>query len=259
MIARLTFFILTLSCLDFSNAQGSGQIPPGLDRKFEFGPRPALAVFDPSALLLPERVKEISDQLEAVYQKERIDVIVVVLSDVGNAPPEHVARLFAREWCSTSIHCVVLHVPGREDGPWIVPDGGLIERLNPEQVRLAVENGQRRAAAESKDVDKVKAAATEAVDLLRFWMANTTQLSGGFRLEEVKKVSSRTGNLRIWTMGFVFVFLTVGCLVAAGVMWILASWKHRPRYFGLPKVRPRLGAPYAGGNHAVVDLGPPPF
>jgi hypothetical protein len=259
MIVRLIFFILAISFAYPSNGQGSGSRPLGSDRKFEFGSRPPLAVFDPSALLLPESVKEISDQLAEVYQKEGIDIIVVVLSDVGNAPPEHVARSFAREWCSTSIHCVVLHVPGREDSPWIVPDGDFIRNLNPEQVRLAVERSQLRASAQSKDVDKVKAAATEAADMLRFWLAHAVKLSEANKLEDAERDSANAEDLRIFKTRIVFIGVAIGILVIAGTIWILALRKNRPRYFGLPTIRRRLGAPYAGGNHAVVDLGPPPF
>jgi hypothetical protein len=257
-IVRYIPLILMILLTGPARAQGAGDFESGSRKAFEYGPRPPLAVFDPAGILMPERVNEISDPLAEFYQKEGIDVIVVVLADVGKAPPEHVARSFAKAWCQSLIHCVVLHVPGREDSPWIVPDGRLVEHLNPEQVKLAVSNGQRRAASESKDIDKVKAAANEAADMLRFWMANAIYRSEIYQLETNKIRAELKADSRKWKIGFMITVASV-IPVMLGISLLFFYLRGRgPRYFPLPAYSKRLGAPYAGGNQAVVKLGSPP-
>ena len=258
MIVKLLPILLALFFSGPSFAQGTGDFASGPRKVFEYGPRPPLSVFDPKGFLEPAQVKAISDPLAAFYQKEGIDVIVVVLADLGNAPPEHVARSFASAWCKSPLHCVVLHVPGREDGPWIVPNGRLVEHLNPDQVQQAVNNGRRRAASEAKDADKVRAAANEAADMLRYWMANAINRSDMIRTESGRIRTELETQSRQWKMGVMLTVASVIPLIAGMSLIIVFLRRRGPRYFPQPAARPRLGAPYAGGNHAVVDLGPPP-
>lgn len=258
MIAKLLPLILTIVFAGFSHAQGTGDFDLRSGKAFEYGTHPPLSVFDPGGILMPEWVKGISDRLAAIYQKEGVDVIVVVLADVGKAPPEYVARSFAKAWCKSPIHCVVLHVPGREDSPWIVPEGKLVDRLNPEQVRLAVKNAQRRAASEPKDIDKVKAAVTEAADMLRFWTASAINRSEKYELEPAKIRVELGAESRGWKKG-VIIGATAAVLLVAGLALLFVNYRQgSPRYFPLPALTRRLGAPHAGGNQAVVNLGAPP-
>lgn len=258
MIARLLPVILAVILAGPLSAQGSAEFHPALRQSFEYGPRPPLSVFDPGGYLNPELAKAISDPLEAYFKKEGIDVIVVVLPDLGKAPPEHVARSFATAWCTSPIHCVVLHVPGREGSPWIVPDGKLVEHLNPAQVQQAVADARRRAASEAKDPDKVKAAATEAADLLRYWMANALNRSEMIQVESARMRLELEAKSRQWKIT-AMVAVVSAVSVLAGI-WLLIVFLRRrgPRYFPTPAYQPRLGAPYSGGGRAVVDLGPPP-
>lgn len=257
MIFKLVSILLALVFAVSSLAQGEGDFDSKPRKSFEYGPRPPLSVFDPKGFLEPAQVKAISDPLVSFYQKEGIDVIVVVLADLGNAPPEHVARSFASAWCKSPLHCVVLHVPGREDGPWIVPNGRLVDHLNPDQVQQAVNDGRRRAASEAKDPDKVRAAANEAADMLRYWMGNAINRSDMIRSESSRIRSELEVQSRRWKMG---VMVTVAAVipVIVGISLLIVFLRRRgPRYFPQSKTGRRLGAPHAGGNHAVVDLGPP--
>jgi hypothetical protein len=224
--------------------------------EFEYGPRPPLFVFDPAGFFKPELVKEISDPLAAIYTKEGIDVIVVVLTDIGKAPPEHVAGRFAGAWCESPLHCVVLHVPGREDSPWIVPAGKLIGHLNPEQVQQAVADARRRASAEPKEADKVKAAATEAADMLRYWMANAVNHSELIQSESTRmraELASKSRKLKITAM--IAAAATIPIIMGISFLIVLLR-KRGPARFPDHTCQVRLGAPHAGGNHAVADLGP---
>lgn len=257
MIAKLIPIILALVFAGPLSAQVADGFAAGPSRGFEYGPRPPLSVFDPNGFLMPELVEEISAPLAEYYKKEGIDVIVVVLADLGNAPPEHVARTFAAAWCTSPIHCVVLHVPGREGSPWIVPNGKLVEYLIPDQVQKAINNGQRRAASEAKDADKVKAAATEAADMLRYWMANAINRSEMIQSESTKMRAELETHSRQWKITAMVAVVAV-ILLIAGIAFLVASLRKRgPRYFPKPAATRRLGAPYSGGNHAVVELGSP--
>jgi ABC-type nitrate/sulfonate/bicarbonate transport system substrate-binding protein len=257
MIARLFPIILALLAVGPLAAQGSAEFHPASRPAFEHGPRPPQSVYDPSGYLEPELAKAISDPLQGYFKKEGIDVVVVVLPDIGQAPPEHVARAFASAWCESPVHCVVLHVPGREGSPWIVPDGKMVEYLNPAQVQQAVNDARRRSASEAKDPDKVKAAAAEAADLLRYWMANALNRTEMIQFESARMRQELEDKSRQWKIA-VMVAVASAVPVLAGISLLVVFLRRRgPGYFPIPDHHPRLGAPHAGGNRAVVDLGPP--
>ncbi len=249
MIARILQALFAFVLCGFALAQSP--------EPFEYGSRPPLSVFDPGGFLDPGVLKEISDPLAIIQKNEGIDILVIVLRDLENAPPEHVARRFAKAWCTSQIHCVVLHVPGRMDSPWIVPAGKLVDVLEPDQVRHAVEDGQRRAALEPKEPDKVRAAATEAADMLRYWTSNVINRTELIRTERTKMRVQLETKARLWRLA---ALLTVGAIIPIIVMIsLIIFWFRRRghRYFPNRAWQFRLGAPHAGGNHAVATIGPP--
>lgn len=230
-------------------------LPAAATQEFEYGPRPPLAVFDPAGILDPAVAKSISDSLVKIYQQEEIDVIVIVLKEIGQAPPEHVAGRFAAAWCSSPIHCMVLHVPGREGSPWIIPAGRLIGHINPEAVKAAVANAHRRVIAESNDTNKVKASATEASDMLRIWMGSAITQTADIQIEAAKMRLELEIQSRRWKLGAMIAAAAFIPLIT-GIVLIVSFIKHRrPRYFSINTWQRRLGAPYAGGNQTLVDLG----
>lgn len=226
---------------------------------FEFGPRPPQSVFDPGGTLKPAEVEAISTQLKTAYQKQGVDVIVVVMQDVGKAPPEHVAGRFAEAWSPSDLRCVVLHVPGHEQSPWVVPSGRLVSYLNTEEVRKAVDDIRRHAISQPKDADKVRTAANEASDMLLFWLASTINHSEMIRTESTKMRLEQETKARQWRIAAMAGVASV--IPLAGVISLLISWNRRrgPGYFPNHAWQLRLGAPHAGGNHAVAELGPPPL
>ena len=224
--------------------------------EFEYGPRPPLSVFDPDGFLEPELVKQISDPLTNIYKNEGVDVIVVILTDLQGAPPEHVARCFSDAWCSSPVHCIVLHVPGRKESPWIFPAGKLIDLLDPQTVRQSVETAEKRASLETKEPGKVRAASTEATDMLRYWMSNMVNHSELLKTERAKALAVFEDKSRLRRA---VLLLVVACsipLIACVSMIYFLFRKRGPRYFPNRPWQLRLGAPHAGGNHAVVSLGP---
>ena len=205
----------------------------------------------------PKILNEISEPLRVLYEKEGIDVIVVVLNDIGTSPPEHVAGRFADAWCNSMFHCVVLHVPGRNDGPWIIPGGRVIKQRKLEDIKKFVTDAKRRVSSESSEAGKVKASATEATDMLRFWMGDEINRSEmiqrqGELFRKNHEQRKRDQKLAIITIAACVIPLIFG---AAYLMIVLRN--RAPRIFPDSTTHPRLGAPHAGGTHAVVDLGPP--
>lgn len=223
---------------------------------FEYGPRPEQSVFDPGNILKPEELDAISGPLKAIYQKQGVDVLVIIMPDVGNAPPEHVAGRFADAWSPSDLRCVVLHVPGHEGSPWILPSGRLVSYLNTDEVQRAVDDARRHAAAEPKDADKVRSAANEAADMLRYWLASTINHTEMIRTESTKMRLEQETKARQWRIATMAGVASV--IPLAGLLSLLISWSRRrgPGYFPNHAWELRLGAPHAGGNHAVVDLGP---
>lgn len=226
-------------------------------QEFEYGSRPPNSVFDPTGVIAPERVKEISDPLAVLMKNEGIDVIVVLLTDLQDAPPAHVAGRFMETWCKSPLHGIVMHVPGRTDSPWIIPAGRLVEYLDPDQVQRAVADAQRRAAAEPDDFGKIKAATEEAADVLRYWTANAVNRSEMIQTEATKFRLSRETRARGWKIAAL-----VGggslILLVAGISFLVMILRSRgPGYFPNQTWQFRLGAPHSGGNHAVAELGSP--
>jgi hypothetical protein len=104
----------------------------------------------------------------------------------------------------------------------------------------------------------VKAAATEASDMLRLWLAKAIKRSETEELEISKAKTTQEADWRNWKTGAVFVASAAVLLILGAAWWGIASRRRRPLYFGLPIIQRRLGAPHAGGNRAVFDLGAPP-
>ena len=223
---------------------------------FLYGERPSESIFDPEGYLDAQLTQEISGPL-AVYSRDGIEVIVVILKSLEGAPPGHVAQQFAKAWCKSPIHCVVLHVPGEKDSPWIIPSGKLIEHLTPDQVQRAVADSHRRASSEPDDGHKVKAAANEATDMLRYWLANALNRSDLIIMQSARqREANEAKKFKLKMAAYIAVASIPSILL--GLSLALRFYRRRgPAYFPQQDWQPRLGAPYAGGNNAVVNLGHP--
>lgn len=216
-----------------------------------YGERPASSVFDPAGVLTPQEQREISEPLVKIRMNEGIDVLVIVLPEIGEAPPDHVARGFAEQWISNELHSVVLHVPGHQDSPWISPGEIVGMAVDPTLVEETIGAAERRAAAEPDDFGKIRAASIEAADAIRYWM-------GGAAIRSEEKISRRLESQlaferrqRLLKLAVVLAAAAAIPLIAGFVVLYIRLKNNRPKTF--PKLRkvPRLGAPYAGGNHAV--------
>ena len=228
----------------------------GESADFLYGKRPPESIFDPEGYLDAKLTREISEPL-AVYRRDGIEVIVVVLKSLEGAPPEHVAQEFAKAWCKSPIHCVVLHVPGEKESPWIIPAGKLVDHLVPGQVRRAVADSHRRAASEPDEGHKVKAAAREATDMLRYWFANALNRSDLILMESARQreqIEAKKFKMKMAA------FMATAAIIpiTVGFSLLLTFYRRRgPAYFPHQAWQPRRGAPYAGGNNAIVNLGHP--
>lgn len=249
MMARFIHFFLALLLTLLPAAANSAE--------FEYGGRPPQSIFDPVGLLEPQVVKEISENFARIRKDEGIDIVVVILPDLEGAPPEHVARRFAAEWCEAPIHAVVLHVPGRQDGPWIVPAGKLIGLIKPETLAQSIADGQRRAAAEPDEPAKIRSAATEAADMLRYWMATAINRSELLRTARTEIRLDQETKAYNWRIVLLAGMATVIPMILGISLLVYFFRPSRERRFSESIPPRRLGAPHAGGNRAMVELGNP--
>lgn len=228
------------------------------EKDFEYGPRPANSIFDPHAVLDASTLGKITEPIERLRNKEGIDIVVVVLDDLKGAPPDHVAGRFAAAWCGSPIRAVVLDVPGNPDSPWILPSGEFTDLIQPESIARDTTRDKRLASYEPTESGKVRVAVEEACDRLRYWKAahfNSTEARkkaiAQLRLEH----DDRSRQWRIITL------TCVACAIPLLVgVYVLHLMLRKPGSRRFPDVLPprRMGAPHAGGNHAVTKIGPPP-
>lgn len=250
MIARLAIFLLGIL----------SALCPAAEKMedFEYGKRPPLSVFDPKGFLDPLVLKQISEPLAKVFKDEHIDIIVVILDDLGGAPPEHVARRFAAAWCDSPIHAVVLHVPGRDDSPWIVPAGKVVDTLKPEVLEEKINEAKRDASREPDEKSKVRVASTEAADMLRYWMYNAVNRSVYLQSAVAEIRAEHEKKAKQWRVAMLTGIASVIPLLLGVSMLVVMLRKPGAKRFPSANPPRRLGAPHAGGNLAVADLGPPP-
>ncbi len=224
---------------------------------FEYGRRPARSVFDPNNILDPGAMIEISEPLVKIRDAEGIDIVVVILDVLDGAQPELVAKNFAAAWCDPRLNSVVLHVPGHADSPWIVPAGKLVESIKPEILAQTVADARRRASREAKESAKVRAAATEAADMLRYWMGTAVNRNEFLETERIKIQVELETQARQWRIASLTGMASIVPIVLGVSILFFSMREPGPRMFPNVKSPRRLGAPHAGGNHAVTDLGPP--
>ncbi len=222
---------------------------------FEWGPRPENAVFDPDGLVDTTLAKEISIGLADVLKNESIDIMVIVLKDIGSAPPDYVAKHFAKAWSKSPFNCVVLWVPGNAESPWFFPSKQVSQYHDQDQVDEVIADTHKRIIDKSNEQERLKTAATEAVDLLRYWI-NTVIITSNTLRQQQETINffkeRRKKRIRYITLFCIATFIP--CIAAT---WVLVIYLNRLRPSYLPKHywQIRLGAPHAGGNHVVVKLG----
>jgi hypothetical protein len=250
-VSRLLIKLLAV-CL-FSGASLSAEAEGPLIRP---GPRPAMHVFDPSALI-PGAEAALGRELERIRKTEFIDVLVVVLPDLGGAAPDDVARRFAGAWADAAAHCIVLYVPGQSGSPWISPGGRVVENLAQEVLDPAIAAASNRAGRNGGAGRIVEAAATEAVDLMRLFVG------GAADMEEVtptRQAMARMDWDHVLRRRQVFLITGIGSglPVLLGLALLFVNRRKRERRFPPIHWHRRLGAPHGGGNHLSLTLPPAP-
>ena len=237
---RLAAILSILLCISVQGVQAQSS--------FKYGDRPKNSIFDPTGVLTLTEQDRISEPLLTILKNEGIDIIIVILPEIGDAPPEYVVKGYAAKWATTTVNSVVLHVPGKEGSPWIFPGMFMTGVIKPEAVRETIVAAEKRAAAEPTDFGKVRAASIEAADAIRYWMGGAllrTEDTINRRLEwqlarerreRLLKLSAALAAAALIPLVFGAVFLT-----------IRIRGRGARRFPQLQKIA-RLGAPYAGGN-----------
>ncbi|WP_411827089.1 TPM domain-containing protein [Luteolibacter sp. AS25] len=219
-----------------------------LEKILENSQRPAGSVFDPTGVLTPKQQAEISAPLHGLLENEEIDILVVILPEIGEFQPQDVAKKFAEKWGEGNMSSLVLHVPGRDGTPWIFPGENVGTAVTPEVVRKSVSDGEKRAAAEPDDFRKVRAASIEAADAVRYW-------SGGAVLRSEAIINARLVHQleferkrRLLKLAALLGAAALIPMIFGIVLLFTRLSKMGPRTFPPVRKIPRLGAPYSGGS-----------
>jgi uncharacterized membrane protein YgcG len=219
----------------------------------QLGPRPPQSIHDPGGVLSPGWTGEIAAKLPEYLERDGIDIIVVILDSLGHATPDHVARLYSRAWChDTPLYGIILHVPGNADSPWIHVGGPNHRAISdPESARATLEAARRRAMREADNERKIRAAVVETADILRFWTGGARQRTELILRERERLEAAHARRQRVRRLLLPVLMLGTVSLCILLLWRPPRAFQRKQRMFPRTRVKPRLGAPHAGGNQAV--------
>lgn len=225
-----------------------------IEKEFKYGSRPHDGVFDPTDSLLPKQRKEISEPLSRLLEKEGIDILVVILPEIGDAHARHVATGFREEWASKSLNAIVLHVIGHTESPWIFPGDAIDRVVKPERLDQSIKAAESRARSEPTDFAKIRAASVEATDIMRYWIGGALISSEALISERLSRELAFEKRERLIKLA-AMMGLAGAIPLVVGVVFFLTKLKKKGS-LSFPMVRkiPRLGAPYAGGSKAMSRI-----
>lgn len=241
LFTLITFFSLLVFSVNADQAQNG-----------KYGERPANSVFDPTGVLTVKEANEISEPLLNILQNEEIDIILVILPEIGDAPPRHVARGYADKWTETKINAAVLHVPGREDSPWIFPGKVLSTTLTPEVMKQSIEEAESRARAEPTEFNKIRAASIEAADVMRFWKGSSVIRDEALISRQLQRRLDFEKRNRLIKLSLGLGAAALIPLIIGAVFFFVRIKNSGAKRFPAIRVTRRLGAPYSGGNNATT-------
>lgn len=220
---------------------------------FKYSHRPPDSIFDPTDVLTLQERKAISAPLDEIRKKERIDIIIVILPEIGDTPPSLLAAEFPEQWCQLKMNAVVLYVPGNPDSPWIFPARIISNAVKPNALKETFSAAQKRASAEPTENGKIRVAAIEAADALRYWDGSAVLVTENIVQSRLRAQFAYERRQRLYKLSAVF-----GAAAAipgiAGLIFIFLRLKNSgSKRFPQTRKLTRLGAPYSGGNNASTQ------
>ncbi len=217
-----------------------------------FGQRPKNSIFDPNGILTIKQTAQIAEPLAKVLKEESIDVMVVILPTIRDTPPQHVAMKFAEKWALTRVNAVILHVPDKVGSPWIFPGHFMREMLPPDKLSKSIAAAEKRAAIELTDYGKVRTAATETSDLLRYEIGGAFIKTEGIMSAANKRQFDSYNRQRILKIVAILSLAAFIPLISILVYIRFRYSRSKPKFFPSVRLTKRLGAPYSGGNNALL-------
>lgn len=215
--------------------------------------RPQGQVADSSGWLPAEEAEALDQRLRRLRSEDQIDMMVVVLPSPPQVRPGVFAGQMLSYWGEGDAQTLILHVVGDPDAPWMVVDGRTVRLAGDLVTREAMLDARKVVAAAGNDRERLRAAIDEMEDLLHF-----LSYRGRYQEERLRAVQAshqldemeRQLNTRV---------LITGSAAAAGVLLVALGmgayyWtRYRaPLWFPATSWRLRFGAPYCGGNDAVL-------
>lgn len=248
LILGILLFTLTLGL----KAQDAGETS-------KYGERPHDGVFDPTDSLLPVQRKEISEPLGRLLENEGVDILVVILPEIGDAPIRHVAKGFRDEWASESLNAIVLHVIGHQESPWIFPGDTINRVVKSEKLADSIQTAESRARSEPTEFARIRAASIEAADIMRYWIGGAAIGSEALISERLSRKLAFEKRERLIKLAAMIGLAGAIPLIFGVVFFITMLKKRGARNFPLVRKTPRLGAPYAGGGKAMSNIKKPHY
>lgn len=220
--------------------------------------RPEGQIHDPGNWLPRLDAEVLEQRLGALRKADKIDITIAVLPSQPPVPPEVFARQLLGRWGEGDGQTLILHVAGDPEGPWLASGGRMVRLAGEVPTKEAMVEAKMRIEAVSGEREQILAAVEEMEDLLRFlsyrgryYEERLRAVQASYQLNEMQGRLNR----RI----FLLAAVVGGVLLLLGAALVSVYWSRNraPLWFPVTSWRLRFGAPYAGGNDAVMRLGGP--
>lgn len=217
--------------------------------------RPTGQVSDSSGWLPPADAVALDQRLRRLRQEDKIDIIVVVLPTAPSVRPDVYASQMLSRWGEGDTQTLILHVVGDPKGPYMVAAGRTVRLAGELVTREAIVEARRHVEAGGSERERLFLAVNEMVDLLHF-----LSYRGRYHEERLRSVTvshqlsetKRKLNQRVLIISAV---ASLALLLLGAAMGVFYWMRFRaPHWFPATSWRLRFGAPYAGGNDAVLRL-----
>lgn len=143
---------------------------------------------------------------------------------------------------------------GLPGSPWIFP-GEIINRVVvvPGELEGWIDAGEKRAAAESDNFGKIRAASVEAADIMRYCAGGAVLRTETIIYDRHAQMEAYKDRNRLIKLALMVGLAGAIPLIAGSVFFLTKLRKTGSREFPPVRKIPRLGAPYSGGCNAVSN------
>lgn len=246
---RFLVMIAAWGCMAFANAQEVSSV-------FSMPAKPARQVSDEHGWLTQDERLRWENRLSEWKSTHGVDIHLVILPNLHNTPPEHVAEQIATHWGERSLYGVVLHVPGG-DGPHLWWDGEIIKsiQLDPRARREMISRMEKRSRSQIAERERVFYAMEEMSDTLRVIRAQHAQMLK-LRDKWNEKVFQQWSDNRLSRRSKIIIAAAAAFTALVILIVLIRYLRKRGKTYQFPRIssQRRFGAAHAGGSGATINL-----